>query len=65
MFSNLKMILCKKEITIRQYAEFLGISEKSAHNKIKGHTDFTYQEYKKTCKMLLPEYNPDYLFREE
>lgn len=62
MFINLKNALYKKEISIKQYAEFLGITEKTVQNKLRGITEFTYTEFKKTCTLLLPEYNADFLF---
>ncbi len=65
MFLNLKNALYKKGISIKQYAEFLEVGEKTVQNKLKGITDFTYLEFKKTCKLLMPEYNADYLFKEE
>lgn len=65
MLNNLKTELRKKGISIKLYAEFLGVSEKTAQNKINGITDFSYPEFKKTCVMLFPEYNPDYLFATE
>lgn len=65
MFINLKSTLQQKRISIKQYAEFLGVTEKTVQNKINGSTDFTYPEFKKTCTLLLPEYNPDYLFATE
>lgn len=63
MFANLRIALATKNISIVQYAQILGIGEKTAHNKISGKTDFTYPEFKKTCT-LLGEYNADYLFTE-
>ena len=65
MYINLRNVLHQKRITIKQYAEFLGITEKSIQNKLNGLTDFTYSEFKKTCTLLLPEYNADFLFEEE
>lgn len=65
MYSNLKYVLYQKNIAIKQYAEFLGVSEKTVQNKLQGITDFTYPEFKKTCTLLLPEYNADYLFTED
>ncbi len=65
MYSNLKYVLYQKNIAIKQYAEFLGVSEKTVQNKLQGVTDFTYPEFKKTCTLLLPEYNADYLFTED
>lgn len=65
MFNNLRNALYQKGITVKQYAEFLGVGEKTIQNKMKGVTEFTYPEFKKTCSLLLPEYNADYLFSEQ
>lgn len=62
MYKNLREALTSERITLKGYAEFLGVSEKSVQNKINQETDFTYPEYRKTCKFLLPKYSPDYLF---
>lgn len=62
MLDNLRTALYQKGITIKQYAEFLGVDEKIVYNKLNGITDFTYPEFKQTCTMLRPEYNADYLF---
>lgn len=64
MFTNLKTVLYQKGISLRQYAQFLGVSEKTIQNKLNGITDFTYPEFRKTCILLLPEYNADFLFSE-
>lgn len=61
MYINLKNVLYQKNITLKEYANFLGVGEKTVQNKIKGITDFSYPEFKKTC-LLLAEYNADYLF---
>ena len=42
MFTNLKTVLYQKGISLRQYAQFLGVSEKTIQNKLNGITDFTY-----------------------
>ena len=62
MFKNLKKILDDKGITIKAYADFLGVSEKTAHNKIQGKTDFSYTEVAKTCAIICPEYRLEYAF---
>lgn len=62
MFENLRRTLSARGISTKGFAEFLGVSEKTALNKLKGDTEFTYSEYRKTCKFLFPEYSPDYLF---
>lgn len=64
MFTNLRTALFQKGISMKQYAEFLEVGEKTVQNEMKGVTDFTYPEFKRTCSLLLPEYNADYLFTE-
>lgn len=64
MYKNLAEILKRKGITIKAYAELLGISEKSAQNKIYARTEFTLGEALKTCA-LMPEYKMDYVFAME
>ena len=64
MFHNLRMALRQKGISVKQYAEVLGIGEKTVQNKLTGKTDFTYPEFSKTCTLLF-EYNADYLFAEQ
>lgn len=63
MFDNLRIALHQKGISVKQYAEILGIGEKTVQNKLTGRTDFTYPEFRKTCTLLF-EYNADYLFAE-
>ena len=42
MLNNLKKELAAKKITTKSFAEFLGICEKSATNKLNGKTEFTH-----------------------
>lgn len=62
MYTNLKRILGERGITVREYAAFLGIEEREADDKLSGREEFTYQEFKKTCRSLFPEYSADFLF---
>ncbi len=62
MYKNLLEILNKKKITMKAYAEFLGVSEKTARNKIYGQTEFTLREATKTCCIIAPEYKFDFVF---
>lgn len=62
MLSNLKKALDNKNISLKAYASVLGISEKSAWNKINEETLLTYPEARKTKKDLFPEYDFEYLF---
>lgn len=65
MYKNLRNALYQKNVSIKSYAEFLGVNVKTVQNKLSGVTDFTYPEFQKTCKILFPEYNTDYLFAED
>lgn len=62
MLVNLKKALDSKGITLRAYAAVLGVTEKTAWNKINEETPLTYPEARKTKMELLPEYDSDYLF---
>lgn len=62
MLANLKRALDNKNISIRAYASILGISEKSARNKINEETAFTYLEVRKTKQEIFTEYDIDFLF---
>ena len=64
MYTNLKNLLRQNKITIKEYAEFLNISEKTAINKITGVSEFNIKEYLRTCKLLFPQYNRDFLFED-
>lgn len=65
MYKNLMKILKEKKITIKSYAEFLGVSEKTAQNKIYGRTEFTLGEAIKTCAIICPEYRMDFVFEKQ
>ncbi len=62
MYMNLANILNDKKVTMKAYAEFLGVSEKTVQNKMKGITDFTLGEAMKTCAVICPEYKMDFVF---
>ena len=64
MLVNLEKVLRNKGITLEQYADFLGISEPAVRARLEGSADFTYSEFRRTCTLLLPEYNADFLFAE-
>ena len=59
---GIRKALQDKNITLKAYAEFLGITEKTLQNKLNGISPFTYPEASKTKKELLPEYDIEYLF---
>lgn len=65
MFKNLKEALRTKGITLKSYAEFLGVTEKTLQNKLNGITEFTFSEVEKTTRILFTEFKWDYLFSKE
>lgn len=62
MLVNLKKELENRGISMKDYADFLGISEKSARNKVNEETPLTYVEAEKTQIGLFPECGFLYLF---
>lgn len=62
MLRNLKKALDNKNITLRAFANFLGVAEKTAWNKLNEDSPFTYPEARSIKKELLSEYDSDYLF---
>lgn len=65
VLNNLKRVLDDKGITIRAFAKVLEVDERTVQNKIKGKTPFTYPEVLTAKKELFPEYDMEYLFRNE
>lgn len=63
--NSFKKALDDKGITIRAFAKVLGVDERTIQNKIKGKTPFTYPEAVLSKKELFPEYDLEYLFKEE
>jgi transcriptional regulator with XRE-family HTH domain len=53
--------LRRKNITNKEFADVLGVSEKTVVNKLSGQTEFTYSEIKK-ARTVFPEFTPEYLF---
>ncbi len=62
MLANLKRELSNRGVSLDVYADFLGVSGKSARNKINEETPLTYPEAEKTQKELFPGYDFLYLF---
>ena len=54
----------KRNLTYSGLAALLGISEKTAKNKVSGRSEFTYGEARKV-KTIFPEYDLDYLMTAE
>lgn len=65
MLNKLKKVLDDKGITIRAFAKVLEVDERTIQNKIKGKTPFTFPEVLVAKKELFPEYDMEYLFRDE
>lgn len=61
---NVKKELAAKSVTIKVLAALLGVSEKTAWNKVNGAYEFTASEALATKRELLPEFEMEYLFSE-
>ena len=59
---NLKIELARADMTVKSFAEFMGFSEKTATNKLRGRTAFTYPEVEKIQRFLFPQFTMKYLF---
>ena len=62
MLKNLDQAIKNKGITLKSYAAVLGISEKSAWNKVNEVTELTYREARITKENLFPEFDSNWLF---
>ncbi len=61
MFPNLNAEMSRKGISTKQFAEILGVSPKTANNKLAGRTEFTLSEIR-TISQTFPEVSIGYLF---
>jgi transcriptional regulator with XRE-family HTH domain len=62
LFENLRTELKKRGISLKEYAEALGITERALRYKLSGRTDFTLSEIERTAA-LIGISNWKYLFR--
>ena len=62
MFENLKNALYQKPMTMKSYASFLGVTEKTLQNKLNGTTKFTWDEVERTSVFLFPDIKIECLF---
>lgn len=65
MYSNLRAELARKGLTTSDIADILGISKKSARNKLYGRSSFTIEEAFKLRDVVAPEMTLDKLFEKE
>lgn len=52
MFINLRKALDRRCISLREYADFLGISEAAVQDKLEGGKTLSYWEFRRTCDLL-------------
>jgi len=62
VLKNLRAALDQKGITLKALAAVIGVSEKTAWNKINEETVLSYPEASVISRELFPEYKPEYLF---
>jgi len=61
---RLRRALDSKQMTVKNCAELIGISEKALYNKLSGANDFTYKEVRK-LQAMFPDFNMDYYLSDE
>ena len=67
MYQNLKLVMNRKKITIRQIAELLNSREATISDKINGNVScgFYFDEAIRIKKVFFCEYNLEWLFEKE
>ena len=63
MFAFLKGEMVKKNISVKEIADRLGIAEKTMRNKLHGVTEFTWAEVCIIQEEFFPEFTKDILFK--
>lgn len=61
---NVRKVLSSKGVSTLAVAKLLGVTEKTAYNKITGESEIYFNEAIKITDNFLPEYNMRYLFSE-
>ncbi len=54
MFENLRSELKKHDVSLKQYAAALGITERALQYKLHGRTEFTLSEIERTAALIGP-----------
>lgn len=62
VLKNLKTGLDQKGITVRVLAGVMGVTERTAWNKLNEETGISFQEAMKVSEELFPEYKMKFLF---
>lgn len=65
MYRTLKAEMVRANISIKQLAIRIGITERSLRNKINGKTEFLWSETLKIRKIVAPDMSLEELFRFE
>ena len=67
MYQNLKMVMSRKKITIKQLAELLNSREATVSDKINGNVGcgFYFDEALRIKNVFFGEYNLEWLFEKE
>ena len=64
MYLNLRTTIRRNKMTLKVFAQKIGISERSVQLKLNGQRDWTYGEYKSICS-IFPNENPVWLMENE
>lgn len=62
---NLRTVMAIKRISTAALAAVIGVTEKTANNKLNGETEFTLYEALTIKRELFPEYDLVYLFERD
>lgn len=61
MFENLRAVMRNSNISTASLARIIGVTEKTASNKLNGVTEWTWTEIQ-SIRDLFPQYQLDWLF---
>ncbi len=61
-YANLRAEMARQGITVKQLAKLLGVSLKTASNRLSGKTEFTLSEALEINEKLFPDCDLSYLF---
>lgn len=63
MYTNLKMLMAAKSISIESMAALLGVHRNTIANKLDGDSAFDFDQAMLIAQTMFPEYRPSYIFK--
>lgn len=65
MYENLVIFMKKENVTQQQLADFLHVRPATVSDKIRGISDFYFEEAAKIKNQFFPQYDIAYLFKKQ